>query len=370
MLGHVSAFLQQVSKTGSSCGLEELLQSGELFTDALFVLSRENLLACTILKVVITKGAPLSKQTRAGLLQIQAPPRGPLGDQLAQVLARLAVREWPKVVLTEFPPFCRSDALREVRIAFPKAALLQEQAQQCVMQWNGADWRLLRQAAKCGAVIPFERLKQAPSLELLRLFAAAQDEDWAGFRENVAKLASQHCVAHSRLSARVLRRSCVIPACAQGALFMLQHACEKDGGDLWGWAFERAPRDCVALLLGNQNQRVIATALLHSDTEELRQLVSPWQLLTRLLNNEKNEAAVRLLARWAAEVPANEHLRLVAWLLARPSPSAGVALAAVVTDARFSGPRRPEYRNTFMFFFLFLRSFFFQKVCAVGCGVA
>lgn len=351
MLSTTTRFLEQVSVSGSSPAvLEELVKQGESFTDSLLWIATTpcaesfRLLACTILKVVVSRGAPLSLQARATLLSRLQPAQGPLGSQFALVLAQLAVRSWP-VRLLDFPPFARAEVLRALRLAKVNANALQEQAQLIVDCGSGGEWRLLRQAAKCGAALPFARL-HGPEHELLRLFAASRDVLWAPVKASVAQAASRHVLDRPKLCCNLLVRCEATELAAKAALCLLGAGHEREGGALWHWVSGRAPGSLT--LLSGAPPKLAALALLHCDTEETRLAAGAagdalWQLTAPLLGCG-GEPALRLLQRWSAEVPPARHAALAAWLSARPpSPAAVRALASLVCDARFAGPRLPAY---------------------------
>ncbi len=378
----VERFLDQVAATGSSAGLEELLQCGASFSDVLFDVSCSSscsaaraLLACTLLKVVVCeRGCALSSSVLSALCSLSAAPPlfPPLRAQRCHLLALLVLKAWPRLLPSALAPWTRCAVLRLLRTA--KAGppeLLAAQAQQCIehsiLQMQGAnaagaagaalDWPLLRQAAKCGAQPPFALLllhHREDDLNLLRLFAAARDHFWTPRWSTLVARAALSRVNHAppRLCSSLLRRSCCVESCAHAALQLFARGnAEEEGGSLWLFASSCNARQCLQLLRTVAGSAAVAAlALLHCDTEELRGVLEQshdlWSIASPLMTEEGGEPALRLLAHWSAEVPPHLHVQLAHWLMQRQShlrPAAASALAALITDARFSGPRLPIY---------------------------
>ncbi len=352
----VAAFLAQVVATGDSGGYDELMRHGAAFAETLLRLACDpacahRLLAATLLKHAVdgARGA-VSVESRTRLATCpEAQADGPLGEQLREAAARLAWHQWPHqwpLCMRECPVRVRAAVLRTLRRKVSQQAALQSEA-----QWAadvGGPLALLRQAAKCGARLPFERLlaAQLPAVELLRLFGCSRDECWSGLRDRVAVAAAAEALARPKLCCRLLERCGNVALAAQTALRLL--AVGKEGlpaaGDLWEYAFGKAPRECIALLQQRGvGPAVVARALLRSDTETLHELrlVSPWAALQTLLApSAACDDAFRLLTRWAAELPGQrERSQCVAVCLRTGSVAALEALAAVACDARYEGPR-------------------------------
>ena len=367
----VARFLVRVAATGDSRGFAELLGQGAAFAASLLRLAcdprfPQALLAATLLKQAVDACRGAVGETRARL--VGCPPlqqEGPLGEQLREAAARVAFHQWPGEwpgCVRECPPRLRPVLLRTLRRRPTQAERLREEAQWCVEQ--GGPLPLLRQAAKCGARLPLERLAAAglPRIELLRLVRCSREEHWAALRPAVAAAAAAAAPERPALCCALLQRCGNVGLAATTALRLL--AAEEDeeeegneeeegeseaaaaAGRLWEQAFGLAPRECVALLQRpGVPAAAAARALLCSETETLlaERLLSPWRALEALLlraGRRPSLPALRLLGRWAAELPGPAECAACVALCRRDGrPAALEALAAVVCDARYEGPR-------------------------------